>query len=72
MPKGPKGEMCPANVIGCAVHVARIVTGESKTGLRIGCPPVLSEERSAARLVQMGSPANAEERLHGWAYGPMG
>ena len=22
MPKGPKGEMRPANVIGCAVHVA--------------------------------------------------
>ena len=28
MPKGPKGEMRPANVIGCAVHVARIATGE--------------------------------------------
>ena len=28
MPKGPKGEMRPANVIGCAVHVAQIATGE--------------------------------------------
>ena len=28
MPKGPKGEMRPANVTGCAVHVARIATGE--------------------------------------------
>ena len=28
MPKGPKGEKRPGNVIGCAVHVARIATGE--------------------------------------------
>ena len=28
MPKGPKGEMRPASVTGCAVHVARIATGE--------------------------------------------
>ena len=28
MPKGPKGEKRPADVIGCAVHVAKIATGE--------------------------------------------
>ncbi len=28
MPKGPKGEMRPANVTGCAVYVAKIATGE--------------------------------------------
>ena len=28
MPKGPNGEMRPANVTDCAVHVARIATGE--------------------------------------------
>ena len=28
MPKGPKGEKRPANVIGAAVMVARIATGE--------------------------------------------
>ena len=28
MPKGPKGEVRPANVVGCAVHVAQIATGE--------------------------------------------
>ena len=28
MPKGPKGEIRPSNVTGCAVHVARIATGE--------------------------------------------
>ena len=28
MPRGPNGERRPADVIGCAVHVARIATGE--------------------------------------------
>ncbi len=28
MPKGPRGETRPADVIGNAVHVARIATGE--------------------------------------------
>ena len=28
MPKGPKGEKRPADVIGCGVHVAKIATGE--------------------------------------------
>lgn len=28
MPKGPRGERRPADVIGCAVHVMRIATGE--------------------------------------------
>lgn len=28
MPKGPRGERRPADVVGCAVHVAQIATGE--------------------------------------------
>ena len=28
MPKGPRGERRPADVIGCAVYVAKIATGE--------------------------------------------
>jgi hypothetical protein len=28
MPRGPKGEKRPADVIGAAVHIARIATGE--------------------------------------------
>ena len=28
MPKGPQGESRPGNVVGCAVHVAKIATGE--------------------------------------------
>ena len=35
MPKGPDGQMRPADVIGNAVHIARIATGEiEETGLR--------------------------------------
>jgi hypothetical protein len=30
MPRGPKGEKRPADVIGNAVHVMRIATGEAK------------------------------------------
>lgn len=29
MPKGPRGENRPADLIGCAVQVARIATGEA-------------------------------------------
>jgi hypothetical protein len=29
MPRGPKGEKRPADVIGAAVHVMRIATGEA-------------------------------------------
>ncbi len=28
MPKGPNGQKRPADAIGCAVHVAKIATGE--------------------------------------------
>ena len=28
MPKGPSGQQRPADVVGCAVHVAKIATGE--------------------------------------------
>ena len=28
MPKGPNGEKRPADAVGCAVHVAKIATGE--------------------------------------------
>ena len=28
MPRGPRGEKCPADVIGAAIMLVRIVTGE--------------------------------------------
>jgi hypothetical protein len=30
MPKGPKGQRCPADVIGNAIRVAQIATGEAE------------------------------------------
>lgn len=30
MPTGPKGERCPADVVGNAVHVMKILTGEAE------------------------------------------
>lgn len=39
MPKGPKGQKRPADVIGCAVMVAKIATGEVEediSGKRMG------------------------------------
>ena len=30
VPKGPHGERRPADAIGCAVHVAKIATGETQ------------------------------------------
>jgi hypothetical protein len=34
MPKGPRGEQRPADVIGCAVAVARISVGEEDDAVR--------------------------------------
>lgn len=34
MPKGPRGESRPADLIGCAVNVARIATGEAEDDVR--------------------------------------
>ncbi len=31
MPKGPQGQKCPADVIGNAVHIMRIATGDDQT-----------------------------------------
>jgi hypothetical protein len=62
MPQGPKGEKRPADVIGNAIHVMRIATGEieeePRTALRAvgraprfvqGCCPLKSDPRSPER-----------------------
>ena len=46
MPRGPKGEKRPADVIGNAVHVMRIATGEVEE--------TLPEENPAAALARLG------------------
>ena len=45
MPKGPKGRKRPADVIGNAVKVMRILTGEEKEDFPadVGCPAACNE-----------------------------
>jgi hypothetical protein len=52
MPRGPKGEKRPADVIGAAVMVGRIATGEIEEG---GEP----ETKAAAALGKRGGKARA-------------
>lgn len=61
MPKGLRGEKRPADVVGCAVHVARIATGEIEdtaykmpnkvraghAGTRVRTASLTPDERSA-------------------------
>jgi hypothetical protein len=51
MPKGPKGEKRPADVIGNAVRVMRIATGEEEE--------VTSPASAAATLGKLGGAARA-------------
>jgi hypothetical protein len=52
MPRGPKGEKSPADVIGNAVHVMRIATGEIEEGGN-------TETKAAAALGKRGGKARA-------------
>jgi hypothetical protein len=58
MPKGPKGERRPADVIGNAVKVMRIATGEEPEGYG---PDAESEGKNAAAVAlgRMGGKARA-------------
>jgi hypothetical protein len=51
MPRGPKGEKSPADVIGNAVRVARIATGEEEE--------VTTPTSAAATLGKLGGAARA-------------
>ena len=53
MPKGPRGEKRPADVIGGAVKVMRIATGEEQEDVQ----PVAS---AAAQLGKLGGAARAK------------
>lgn len=55
MPKGPKGEKRPADVIGNAVYVMRIATGETKETTE----PDDGKDRAAAELGRKGGEARA-------------
>lgn len=59
MPKGPKGEKRPADVIGNAVHVMRIATGE----IQEGAPPDESRRiRGKKGATSRATILSAEER----------
>lgn len=55
MPKGPKGEKRPADVIGAAVMVARIATGEIDDDA-----PDDGKDKAAQELGAKGGKARAE------------
>ncbi len=61
MPKGPKGEKRPADVIGNAVHVMRIATGEVEEGQQPENPAaVLGRKGGAARAKALTAEQRAE------------
>ena len=53
MPTGPRGEKRPADVIGCAITVARIATGEAEDEIK----PITGRVRSG----KAGGKARAEQ-----------
>jgi hypothetical protein len=56
VPRGPKGEKRPADVIGNAVHVMRIATGEAEEG----APVDDGKDPAAKALGAKGGKARAE------------
>jgi hypothetical protein len=56
MPRGPRGEKRPADVIGNAVKVMRIATGEENEELETG-----RAKRAAAELGSRGGKARAAQ-----------
>lgn len=57
MPKGPKGEKRPADVIGAAIKVARIATGEEPEDY--DTPEQAGKDPNAAALGKKGGSARA-------------
>jgi hypothetical protein len=58
MPTGPKGEKRPADVIGNAVHVMRVLTGEIEE--TIPTPESEGKNPAAVMLGRKGGKARAE------------
>ena len=55
MPRGPRGERRPADVIGMSVHVMKIATGEEPDDRQDAPPP-----NPAAQLGKLGGAARAK------------
>jgi hypothetical protein len=69
MPRGPRGEKRPAGVIGAAVMVAKIATGEIEdiadwSRLASRSPPSVGRTRSALRPRSALRSPDAADRLH--------
>ncbi|RJX29782.1 MAG: RNA-binding protein [Desulfarculus sp.] len=61
MPKGPRGEQRPADVIGCAVTVAQIATGELEETLTEKSGRVRSGKAgAAARAIKLSAKKRKE------------
>ena len=56
MPKGPKGEKRPADVVGAAVMIGKIATGEIEDSV-----PDDGKNKAAQELGRMGGKARAEK-----------
>jgi hypothetical protein len=59
MPKGPRGEKRPGDVIGAAIKVARIATGEEQDD--IPTPESEGKDPAAVSMGKRGGKARAEK-----------
>jgi hypothetical protein len=50
MPRGPKGEKRPVDVIGAAIRVAKIATGEEKDEIDIRDPAAVERGRKGGSI----------------------
>jgi len=58
MPKGPRGEKRPADVIGTAVKVMRIASGQEQEDIN---QPEADKDQAAVELGRKGGKARAEK-----------
>ena len=58
MPKGPQGQKRPADVVGCAVRVAKIATGE--------VVELTKKKSGRVRSGKAGAKARAEKLTKNW------
>lgn len=60
MPKGPKGQKRPADVIANAVHVMKIATGEAEDTRQSDVAAALGRKGGTARATALSKPRRRE------------
>ena len=60
MPKGPQGQKRPADVIGNAVHVMRIATGQEAESAAPSSAATLGKKGGAARAEKLSAERRSE------------